>query len=375
MVMAKQDKNNSVKDSGEATSYAGRYWHAVEEGTRIHCDLCPRACILKEGDRGFCFVRKNEGNKMVLTTYGLSTGFCIDPIEKKPLNHFLPGTSVLSFGTAGCNLGCQFCQNWSISKSREIELLSERATPEEIASSAKRLGCRSVAFTYNDPVIWAEYAIDTAKACHEIGLKSVAVTAGFITPEARPEFYSVMDAANVDLKAFSELFYEKITLSKLQPVLDTLRWLKHESNVWFEITNLMIPGHNDAEDETKRMVDWLLENVGDEVPVHFTAFHPDFRMQNIPATPPATLIRAREIAVNSGIKYAYTGNVNDIKRQSTYCPNCKKCIIERDWFELGKYRIAEGKCMECKTPIAGVFGEKKGSWGRQRLPVAISKHQ
>jgi len=358
----------------EAISYPGRYWHAVEEGQRIHCDLCPRACVLKDGDRGFCFVRKNEGNKMVLTTYGLSTGFCIDPIEKKPLNHFLPGTSVLSFGTAGCNLGCQFCQNWSISKSREIELLSERATPEDIASSAKRMGCRSVAFTYNDPVIWAEYAIDAAKACHEVGLKSVAVTAGFITPEARPEFYSVMDAANVDLKAFSELFYEKITLSKLQPVLDTLRWLKHESNVWFEITNLMIPGHNDSEDETKRMVDWLLENIGDEVPVHFTAFHPDFRMRDILPTPPATLSRAREIAIKGGIKYAYTGNVHDVKRQSTYCPNCKKCIIERDWFELGKYRVAEGKCMECKTPIAGVFEDLKGNWGRQRQPVVISQH-
>lgn len=281
-------------------SYPGRYWHALDDG-RLHCDLCPRACVLKDGDRGFCFVRKNEGDRMVLTTYGLSTGFCVDPIEKKPLNHFLPGTSVLSFGTAGCNLGCQFCQNWSISKSREIELLSERATPEDIAQAALRLGCRSVAFTYNDPVIWAEYAIDAAKACHAVGLKTVAVTAGYITPEARPEFYSVMDAANVDLKAFTELFYQKVTLAKLEPVLDTLKWLKNESNVWFEITNLVIPGENDSPEEIEKMVEWILVNLGDEVPVHFTAFHPDFRMKDKPSTPPETLIRAREQALKAGL--------------------------------------------------------------------------
>src|SRR5271168_1603501 len=241
--------------------YAGRYWHFVDGGA-IHCDLCPRACVMKEGDRGFCFVRKHEDGIMKLTTYGLSTGFCVDPIEKKPLNHFFPGTSVLTFGTAGCNLGCRFCQNWSISKSREVALLSERASPEDIAAAALKLGCKSVAFSYNDPVIWAEYAIDTAKACRERGLKTVAVTAGYITPEARPEFYSVMDAANVDLKAFTELFYQRLTLAHLEPVLDTLRWLKHESNVWFEITNLVIPEENDSPDEIARMCDWIMTNLG-----------------------------------------------------------------------------------------------------------------
>jgi AmmeMemoRadiSam system radical SAM enzyme len=359
------------KPDNTPVSYPGRYWHFVDEGTRIFCDLCPRACVLKEGDRGFCFVRKNEDNRMVLTTYGLSTGFCVDPIEKKPLNHFLPGTSVLSFGTAGCNLGCQFCQNWSISKSREIEMLSERATPQDIAQAALRLGCRSVAFTYNDPVIWAEYAIDTAKACHEVGLKTVAVTAGYITPEARPEFYAVMDAANVDLKAFTELFYQKVTLAKLEPVLDTLKWLKHESNVWFEITNLMIPDENDSAEETERMVDWILANLGDEVPVHFTAFHPDFRMIDKGPTPPETLARAREQAIKAGLKYAYVGNVNDVERQSTYCPTCKQCLIERDWYELGAYHIVDSRCADCKAEIAGVFEESKGNWGRRRLPVVI----
>ncbi|HEY9785813.1 MAG TPA: AmmeMemoRadiSam system radical SAM enzyme [Candidatus Obscuribacterales bacterium] len=352
-------------------NYPGRYWHYIEDGSKIHCDLCPRACVLKDGDRGFCFVRQNVDGEMILTTYGKSTGFCVDPIEKKPLNHFLPGSSVLSFGTAGCNLGCQFCQNWSISKSREIERLSEVATPEEIAKAAVRLGCRSVAFTYNDPVIWAEYAIDTAKACHELGVKTVAVTAGFITPEARPEFYSVMDAANVDLKAFTQLFYQKLCLARLDPVLDTLRWLKHETNVWFEITNLMIPDENDSPEEVQRMCDWILTNVGDSVPVHFTAFHPDFRMTNKQRTPAQTLNRAREIALKSGIKFAYTGNVFDEERQSTYCPNCKQLLIKRDWFELDTYRIKGNRCSKCNAVIPGVFEERKGGWGRKRQPVII----
>ncbi len=355
----------------EPTGVPGRYWHYVEDGTKIFCDLCPRACVLKDGDRGFCFVRKNVDGQMMLTTYGRSTGFCVDPIEKKPLNHFLPGSSVLSFGTAGCNLGCQFCQNWSISKSREIEQLSEIATPEDIAKAALRLGCSSVAFTYNDPVIWAEYAIDAAKACHEVGIKSVAVTAGYITAVARPEFYSVIDAANVDLKAFTERFYQKLTLSALEPVLDTLKWLKHESDVWFEITNLIIPEENDSFEEIERMCDWIVTNLGDSVPIHFTAFHPDYRVQHRPATPHQTLIRARDQAIKAGIKFVYVGNVNDVERQSTYCANCSKMLIERDWYELGRYEIKDGCCKHCKNPIAGVFEKNKGTWGRKRMPVII----
>jgi AmmeMemoRadiSam system radical SAM enzyme len=371
--MAEETENLIFADDDENRGVLGRYWHPVEDGARIFCDLCPRACVLKPGDRGFCFVRKNVGGQMVLTTYGRSTGFCVDPIEKKPLNHFLPGTSVLSFGTAGCNLGCRFCQNWSISKSREIERLSEEATPEAIAQAALRLNCRSVAFTYNDPVIWAEYAIDVARACHQVGIKTVAVTAGYITPEARPEFYSVMDAANVDLKAFTEGFYQHLTLAHLEPVLDTLRWLKHESNVWFEITNLVIPEENDSPDEIARMCDWILTNLGDEVPVHFTAFHPDFKLTNRPPTPPATLVRAREQAVKAGIKFPYIGNVNDVKRQSTYCPDCRQLLIARDWYELGAYNIKDGCCSKCRRVIAGVFEQRKGNWGRKRLPVTIEK--
>ncbi|MBS2006664.1 MAG: AmmeMemoRadiSam system radical SAM enzyme [Cyanobacteria bacterium SZAS TMP-1] len=358
-------------DGDEQFIVDGRYWHAVEGEEAIACDLCPRACVLKAGDRGFCFVRQNLDGRMKLTTYGRSTGFCVDPIEKKPLNHFLPGTSVLSFGTAGCNLGCQFCQNWSISKSREIEQLSEKATPEVIARAALGLGCASVAFTYNDPVIWAEYAIDTAKACRELGIKTVAVTAGYITDEARPEFYSVMDAANVDLKAFTEQFYRKVTLSSLEPVLNTLKWLKHESNVWFEITNLVIPDLNDNTTEFEQMCQWILEELGPDVPLHFTAFHPDFRMNDKQPTPKSTLLRARKIALKAGLNYVYTGNVDDSKHQSTYCPSCKKLLIERNWYELGRYNLDGNKCRACGSAVAGVFAAEKGNWGRRRLPVSI----
>ncbi len=351
--------------------YPARWWRPT--GEKIICDLCPRACSLAENDRGFCFVRQNIGGKMALTTYGRSTGFCVDPIEKKPLNHFYPGSSVLSFGTAGCNLGCKFCQNWDISKSREIERLSARALPEEIAEVASNLECKSVAFTYNDPVIWAEYAIETSKACHARGIKTVAVTAGYITKTARADFFEHIDAANVDLKAFTEEFYYRITLSHLQPVLDTLRWLKEETDVWFEITNLVIPQANDEDSEFQQMCDWILNEIGDEVPVHFSAFHPDFRMLDRGATPPETLVRARDIALQSGLKYVYTGNVNDVARQSTYCPNCQQTLIERNWYQLGKYALNQNTCNHCGTEIAGHFGDRPGTWGQKRLPVNIQE--
>jgi AmmeMemoRadiSam system radical SAM enzyme/AmmeMemoRadiSam system protein B/AmmeMemoRadiSam system protein A len=351
----------------------GGWWHAADDAGRVVCDLCPRACHLKPGDRGFCFVRENRDGRMVLGTYGRSTGFCVDPIEKKPLNHFFPGTSILSFGTAGCNLGCKFCQNWDISKSREVERLSEYATPEMIAEAARQLNCLSVAYTYNDPVIWAEYAIDTARACRAVGVRSVAVTAGYIMPAAREAFFREMDAANVDLKAFTEEFYFKLTYSHLQPVLDTLHWLKHETDVWFEITNLVIPGENDSADELRSMCDWILASVGDEVPVHFTAFHPDFRMRDKPPTPLATLLAAYDIARSQGIKYAYVGNVDDLRHQSTYCPHCGELLIERNWYDLGVYRLRGDRCGKCGGKIAGRFQDAPGDWGRKRLPVRISQ--
>ncbi len=348
-----------------------KYWHPLEQG-RVQCDLCPRYCQLKEGQRGLCFVRANLGGKIVLTTYGRSSGYCIDPIEKKPLNHFLPGTPVLSFGTAGCNLACKFCQNWDISKSRETDTLADAADPETIARAAEQLGCRSVAYTYNDPVIFHEYAIDVARACRTRGIKSVAVTAGYVCEEPRREFYQWMDAANVDLKGFTESFYHKLTGGHLQPVLDTLRYIKHETEVWLETTTLLIPGWNDSAEEIEAMCTWVVRELGPEVPMHFSAFHPDFKMQDVPPTPPATLSRAREIALKCGVHYAYTGNVHDKAGESTYCHQCGQRLIGRDWYVLSDWNLtANGRCNRCGTPCAGVFEAKAGDWGARRQVVRL----
>jgi AmmeMemoRadiSam system radical SAM enzyme/AmmeMemoRadiSam system protein B/AmmeMemoRadiSam system protein A len=351
----------------------GGWWHQPEHnGGRVVCDLCPRSCSLRPGDRGFCFVRENRDGRMVSTTYGRSTGFCVDPIEKKPLHHFYPGTAALSFGTAGCNLACKFCQNWTMSRSRDVDAACEAADPQSIASAAKQLGCRSVAFTYNDPIVWAEYSIDTAKACRAMGIKTVAVTSGYINPAARASFYEVMDAANVDLKAFSEDFYAQMTGGRLQPVLDTLRWLAHESDTWVEITNLIIPQANDAPDELKRMCDWIVQELGPDVPLHFSAFHPDFKLTDRPPTPVQTLQAAHHIARQAGLRYVYTGNVADRERQATYCPGCNRPVIERNGYDLAAFHMADGRCEYCGTPIAGCFDSSPGDWGGKRQPVRIS---
>ena len=318
-------------------------------------------------------MRAREGDEIVLTTYGRSSGFCIDPIEKKPLNHFLPGTPVLSFGTAGCNLACKFCQNWDISKSREMDTLMDQASPEAIAEAAVRLGCRSVAFTYNDPVIFHEYAIDVAQACRERGIRSVAVTAGYVCPEPRAEFYRHMDAANVDLKAFTERFYHSVCAAHLEPVLETLVYLRHETDVWFELTNLLIPGENDSDEEIEAMTEWVVERLGPDVPMHFTAFHPDWKMMDKPPTPPATLTRAREIALRNGVRYAYTGNVHDEAGGSTYCPACGEILIGRDWYVLTDWKLTEeGACRSCGAPCPGVLEAEPGTWGAKRQPVRLA---
>jgi pyruvate formate lyase activating enzyme len=349
-----------------------RYWHLLDDG-RVQCDVCPRACKLREGQRGLCFVRAREDDQIVLTTYGRSSGFCIDPIEKKPLNHFLPGSSVLSFGTAGCNLACRFCQNWDISKSKETDTLADQASPEVIARAAAELGARSVAFTYNDPVIFLEYANDVADACHARGIKAVAVTAGYICPEPRAELFSHMDAANVDLKAFTEDFYHHVSGAHLQDVLDTLEYLVHETDVWVEITNLLIPGKNDSDDELDAMTRWVVEHLGVEVPIHFSAFHPDFKMLDVPATPPSTLTRARDIALRNGVHHAYTGNVHDRDGGSTRCAVCGDVVIERDWYVLGDYRVTDdGRCRSCDAPLAGRFDGPAEHWGARRLPVRLA---
>ncbi|HQR80392.1 MAG TPA: AmmeMemoRadiSam system radical SAM enzyme [Actinomycetota bacterium] len=348
-----------------------KYWHLLDDG-RVQCDVCPRACRLHEGQRGLCFVRAREGDAIVSTTYGRSSGYCVDPIEKKPLNHFLPGTPVLSFGTAGCNLTCKFCQNWDISKSRDIDTLADSASPEAIADAAVRLGCASVAFTYNDPVVFLEYAVDTAVACRERGIKTVGVTAGYIEPEPRAELFGVMDAVNIDLKGFTHEYYRKVCGGDLDAVLETIEWAVKECPVWVELTTLIVPGHNDSSDELSRMADWVVEHLGVDVPWHFSAFHPDWKMLDVPATPPATLTRARRIALDHGVHFAYTGNVHDSDGDATFCPTCRKAVIERDWYELLSYELdAKGACTNCGTVLPGVFASAPGNWGRRRLPVTL----
>lgn len=332
-----------------------RYFEREADG-RLRCTLCPRDCRLADGQAGFCFIRQNRGGRMVSLGYGQSTGFAVDPIEKKPLNHFYPGTPVFSFGTAGCNLGCRFCQNWNISKARLNTLRATSSTPQQIVNLAVEAGSPSIAFTYNDPVIWAEFAIDVAREAHQRGLKTVFVTAGYVREQARQEIFAHMDAANVDLKAFTESFYAKATLSHLAPVLETLEWLAKRTRVWTEVTNLLIPGLNDDPKETQALAEWVRDHMGADVPLHFTAFHPDFKMIDRTPTPPATLTAARAIAREVGLRYVYTGNVHDREGQTTYCPGCGQAVIERDWQAVRSYCLKGDACRSCGSRIAGHFG-------------------
>jgi pyruvate formate lyase activating enzyme len=354
----------------ELTGAPARWWHTLDDG-RIQCDLCPRDCKLHDGQRAACFVRANKGGEMILTTYGRSSGFCIDPIEKKPLYHFYPGSSILSFGTAGCNLACKFCQNWDISKSRDMDRLMDEASPEVIAKAAQRYGAKSVAFTYNDPVIFAEYAMDTADACHALGIKVVAVTAGYMHLAPARQFYAKMDAANIDLKAFSDDFYFKLCVGHLKPVLDLIAMVHHETGCWIELTTLLIPGHNDSETEIRELVAWCMKELGPDVPLHFSAYHPDYKL-DAPATPAEILRRARQIALDAGLHYVYTGNVHDRAGDASYCPSCGKPVVERDWYEILSYTLDDtGHCQHCSTAIAGRFGHFGKPFGARRIPVRL----
>ena len=361
--------------AGGDAAYRARYWHRLPDG-RVQCDLCPRECCLRDGQRGFCFVRACEGDQLVLATYGRSSGFCIDPIEKKPLNHFYPGSSVLSLGTAGCNLGCRFCQNWEISKARDTDRLMDRASPAEIAAAAAEWRCRSVAFTYNDPVIFTEYAVDVALACREQGLRTVAVTAGYVQGQGRRDLFAVMDAANVDLKGFRDDFYERLTGARLRPVLDTLVQLRHETEVWLEITTLLIPGHNDSDAELREMFRWCRSELGPDTPHHLTAFHPDHRLRQVPRTPLPTLVRARQLAHDEGLRFVYTGNVEHRAGGVTACPECAATLVERDRYTIRTYRLtADGRCPHCGSPVPGRFDTEAGDFGGRRLPVTIRRHE
>jgi pyruvate formate lyase activating enzyme len=331
------------------------HWHAVG-ADRVQCDVCPQACKLKQGQRGTCSVRENQGGAVVSTTYGLTSGLASDPVEKKPLYHFLPGTSILSFGTAGCNLTCAFCQNWDLSRAKDVQAVSVEASPREIARAAKAGGCESVAFTYNDPIVFLEYAMDTAKEARALGLKTVAVTSGYMLPEARKDFYRHMDAANVDLKAFTDSYYRKFCGGSLKPVLDTLVYIRKETPVWLEITNLLLPGENDSEKEVRELCQWVLEKLGPEVPLHFSAFHPAYKVQDRPPTRPENLFMARKAALGLGLKHVYTGNVRDPEGSTTFCGQCGKPLIVRDWFEVTENRLKPGGlCGFCGARCAGVF--------------------
>lgn len=351
--------------------HPARYW-SQHSDDRLRCELCPRFCSLKDGQRGMCFVRMRQGDEIVLDTYGRSTGFCIDPIEKKPLNHFLPGTPVLSFGTAGCNLACKFCQNHEISKSREIDSLAHEASPETIARVARDHGCDSVAFTYNDPVIFLEYALDTAAACHEAGVKAVGVTAGYICDAPRVEFFSAMDAVNIDLKGFTDRFYRKLTGSGIGPVLDSIRYAVNETPCWVELTTLLIPGENDSTAELEQLSQWVLDECGPDVPLHFTAFHPDHRMLDHDPTPLETLLRARSIARMAGLRHVYIGNAHHPQAQSSYCHGCGARVIGRDWHMLSDWKLDDhGLCTACGTRFPGVIQGPPGEWGRKRQPIRM----
>lgn len=354
-----------------ASRGAARWWHRLDDG-RIQCDLCPHACMLRDGQRGACVVRHRTGDTLELATYGLASGFCIDPIEKKPLSHFYPGTGVLSFGTVGCNLSCQYCQNWDISATRDPERLQDSASPADIAETARSLGCRSVAFTYNDPVIFAEYAMDSADACRAVGVATVAVTAGYINPGPRAEFFAHMDAANVDLKAFTEGFYHRYTRSHLRPVLDTLTYLAQETSVWLEITTLLIPGLNDSPAEIRDLSRWVVNELGPDVPLHFSAFHPSHRLRSIPATPPRTLREARAAALDHGVHHVYTGNISDVAGSRTHCPGCQRRLIDRRGYSVVDYALTtDARCPACSRPLAGRFDARAGEFDSRRIPVRI----
>lgn len=351
-----------------------RYWQRLSDG-RLQCDLCPRECKLSEGQRGLCFVRMAQQGAVVLTSYGRSSGYVIDPIEKKPLYHFLPGSSTLSFGTAGCNLTCKFCQNWDLSKARQMDRMQDRATAEMIARAAVDQGCRSVAYTYNDPVIFLEYAVDVARACRQHGIRSVAVTAGYIQGEARKDFFAEMDAVNVDLKGFSESFYRTLCGGHLQPVLDTLLYLKRETDLWLELTTLLIPGQNDSSEALDAMTRWIVKELGPEVPLHFSAFHPDYKMETTAATPLKTLQRAREIGLRNGLHYVYTGNVRDRIGGSSYCHQCGGLLVGREGYQIVAWNLtAHGHCMQCGTACAGHFDGPAGEWGSKRRVVRMADY-
>ncbi|MCL2623835.1 MAG: AmmeMemoRadiSam system radical SAM enzyme [Planctomycetaceae bacterium] len=364
--------------------YPAQWWHldSVSESSgdekTLVCELCPRQCHMAEGKAGYCFARQNHDGQLVSAVYGRSTGFCIDPIEKKPLYHFLPGTPTLSFGTIGCNLCCSHCQNWQTSRCRSPNALVERATPDRIAGAARQLECSSVSLTYNEPIVWAEYAVATARACRKQGVKTVAVTNGYIQSEPAKWFFEHIDAANVDLKSFRDPFYRNIAGGALQPVLDTLVYLAKQTRVWLEITNLVIPGENDASDELKELCDWIVTELGDHIPLHFSAFHPAHRLLHRPPTDAETLLRAHGMARSCGLRHVYLGNLASTQHQATYCGQCGFSLFERNGcgtiatgVSLPAHEGDDAACRRCNEKLAGRFSHVIGTWGNRRQAIRL----
>ncbi|WP_245703006.1 AmmeMemoRadiSam system radical SAM enzyme [Raineyella antarctica] len=363
------------------TAERARWWHHVGDG-RLQCDVCPHQCQLADGEAGKCFVRVRQGERIVLTTYGLASGFCLDPIEKKPLYHFHPGTAVLSLGTAGCNLSCRPCRTWDEAVAKRVHRMAEEASPRAIAAAAHQWQATSVAFTYNDPAIYPEYAIDIARACHVQDVRTVAVTSGFMMPAVRRELFGVMDAANIDLKGFDEEFYQSFIGGSLRPVLDTLIYVRHRTSTWLEITNLLVPGHNDAPDRLRAMCTWIHDELGPDVPLHFSAYRPDPRMPEtglaasglagVPPTPPEALLRAVDIAREVGLRYVYSGGAGTPATGTTYCHGCGAALIEREGHTVQRYRItSQGRCPECRAVLPGAFDDRPGDFGARRIPIRL----
>ena len=332
-----------------------------KDGSTVFCELCPQNCRIPSGRMGRCSARVNVGGSLVSRFYGRPTSVAIDPIEKKPLYHFLPGTPILSLGTQGCNLSCRFCQNWQISRPIPIGTEPKRVLePQQVVELAIQHRCPSVAFTYNEPTVWAEYVVDVGKRCHERGIMTVAVTNGMICGKAREDFYNVIDAANVDLKAFTSSFYRDLTNGNLEAVKSTLKYLARETKVCLEVTNLLIPGYNDKPEELKEMCSWLFEELGDNVPLHFSAFFPAWRLTDVPQTSLETLVMASQIAKNTGIKFVYRGNVKDESGQVTYCSKCGKELIRRSGYKTELTPLLDvsstiAHCANCGEGIPGVF--------------------